>query len=217
MVRRKLVGLLLCSLVMVLADVAVAGIPDLDNCDAVSAAAGQVSVYNLPSGTGRRLTEARASTGPGNTSVVNATITLTVRDANNDPIFLYPGEDMWLQTTLNGLKVCAGGSVADFSTNAAGQTTFSNPLQAGGQSDKVAGEQTVVMISGSPMNADLLNILWNSPDINGDLVVNLSDTVFYAGDATGGVYKFRSDFLYDNQLNLSDTVLYAQGIGAVCP
>lgn len=217
MVRRKLVGLLLCSLVMVLANTSWAGIPDLDYCDAVSAYANQVAVYNLPNGNGKPLTEARYSSGVGNTTVVNATITLTVRDTNQDPIFLYPSEDMWLEGTLGGLKLCPGGSVADFSTNANGVTTFSVPKLAGGQTNPAGGERTVVMISGSPMNSDLLNIQWNSPDINGDLIVNLTDTVFYAGDATGGVYKFRSDFLYDNRLNLSDTVLYAQGIGAACP
>jgi len=213
MVRRKLVVLFVSALIAGLAPLAMAGIPDLDNSSASTAAgATQVSVYTLPSGNGRGLDEARAL-GVG---VVDATITLTLNDGNGDPIYLYPSEDMWLETSLGNLKLCAGGSAANFSTNAAGQTTWVNPIRGGDQSDKVGLEKTVVVISGSSLTNSPLDILWNSPDIDGNLTVNLTDTVFYATDATGA-YAYRSDFYYDGAINLSDTVLYAQGLGAACP
>jgi hypothetical protein len=198
---------------MGIASVAMAGIPDLTLSTATTAAASQVSVYTLPNGLGKGLDEAKSA---GSTTPVNATITLTLLDGNGDPIFLYPAEDMWLATSLGNLAVCPGGSAADASTNASGITTFSNPLFGGKQSNKVGLEKCVVIISGSPLNGSQLDILFNSPDIDGNLAVNLSDTVLYAQNATGS-YSYRSDFFFDNVINLSDTVLYAQGLGAVCP
>lgn len=213
MVRRKLVGLFVCSLVMGIASMAVAGIPDLTLSTATTAATSQVSVYSLPNGNGKALTAAKAISS---TTPVNATITLTLKDGNGDPIFLYPSEDMWLETSLGGLVHCAGGTVASASTNALGVTTFVNAILGGKQSNRVSAEKTIVLISGTPLSGSQLDILFNSPDIDGNLVVNLSDTVLYAQNATGA-YHYRSDFFFDNAINLSDTVLYAQGIGAVCP
>ena len=216
MVRRKLVGLLVCSIVG-MASLAVAGIPDLSNSTA-STAAGvlTVSVETLPTGDGRPLNAARTSNGtPGNTALIDATITLIVRDGNGDPIYLYPSEDLWLQTTAGGLKLCPGGSVADFSTDVNGRTSFSRALFGGGHSET---EQTVVVINGSPLVGSNMNIRFNSPDISGDLKVDLTDTVTYAADALHPLpYHYRSDMLFDSQINLSDTVLYAQGIGKICP
>jgi len=212
MVRRKLVGLFVCSLVMGFAPLAMAGIPDLGLSTAVTAATQQVSVYTLPNGNGKTIAQAKAL---GSSTLVNATITVTLVDAGGDPIFLYPSEDMWLETSLGGLQICAGGSVADASTNAAGQATWSRTVFGGKQSDRVNAEKTIVLISGDPLTSQL-DILFNSPDIDGNLVVNISDTVYYAQNAVGG-YHYRSDFYFDNVINLSDTVMYAQGIGTACP
>lgn len=213
MVRRKLVGLFVCSLVMGLAPLAMAGIPDLTLSTATTAATAQVSVYTLPNGNGRGLDEAKTISS---STTVNATITLTLLDGNGDPIFLYPNEDLWLETTLGGLALCPGGSIADANTNALGQTTWSGSVFGGKQSNRTAAEKTVVVISGNPLNGSQLDILFNSPDIDGNLVVNLSDTVLYAQNATGS-YNYRSDFFFDGSVNLSDTVLYAQGLGSACP
>ncbi|MDX2472329.1 MAG: hypothetical protein QNL91_01345 [Candidatus Krumholzibacteria bacterium] len=60
-------------------------------------------------------------------------------------------------------------------------------------------------------------ISYNSPDINGDGVVNLTDVPLFAGDFHGGAYDFRSDFHYDGIVNLSDVVHMAQGLGSSCP
>ena len=61
-----------------------------------------------------------------------------------------------------------------------------------------------------------VNVRFNSPDINGDLVVNLSDIVYFTQDFYGA-YNYRSDFNWDGVINLSDIALMAQGIGAACP
>jgi hypothetical protein len=210
------VGLLVISIVG-MASLAVAGIPDLGRSSAVTAAgASIVSVETCPSGDCRPLNAARTSNGtPGNTALIDATITLTVLDGNGDPIYLYPSEDLWLQTTLGGLKLCPGGSVADFSTDIHGVTTFSRAVYGGGHTE---GEQTVVVINGSPLVGYNMNILWNGPDNSGDLKVDLTDMSVFGNDVLHPLpYHYRSDMFYDNQINLSDMSLFAQGIGKICP
>jgi len=55
-----------------------------------------------------------------------------------------------------------------------------------------------------------------SPDLNGDLVVNLSDTSIYAS-ILYGTFDSRADFNHDGVLNLSDTGFMARHIGDSCP
>ena len=117
--------------------------------------------------------------------------------------------------------LCPGGSTADASTDAAGQTTFSGSVNGGGQSDRVGNEGTQVMIAGFPINQPNIGMLFNSPDINGDLDVTLSDIVFFTQDFFAyndfAIYDYRSDFNFDDAITLSDVVFLAQGQGANCP
>ncbi|MEN8007818.1 MAG: hypothetical protein ABFS42_12435, partial [Candidatus Krumholzibacteriota bacterium] len=149
-------------------------------------------------------------------STIDATITLHLRDPANNPVANYPAEDMWLESVADChwcIRPCQGGAIADADTDANGQTTWTNPLRAGGYSQDL----TVVMIAGSPLTSGPgLNIMHNSPDINGDGAVNLSDVSFFSADFFGG-YSFRSDFQYDGVVNLSDVSKIAQSIGASCP
>lgn len=152
--------------------------------------------------------------------MVNATITLTLIDAGSNPVSGYPPEDIWLDI-LNpspGTWIpCPAGTIADGPTNELGQTTFSNSLRAGGP-----GSGARIMIGTWPTpefpiefpGGDLFH--FNSPDINGDLAVNLTDIAIFAGDFFG-VYNYRSDYFWDGILNLSDIALIAQGYGAHCP
>jgi hypothetical protein len=55
----------------------------------------------------------------------------------------------------------------------------------------------------------------NSPDINGDLVVDLSDIALFSSDLNG-TYNYRSDFNYDGNVNLSDIGVLSAGMGATC-
>lgn len=91
---------------------------------AVAANSGVVTA--CPRGDGDPLT---ATIGGGNSQ-----ITLTITLNGGYPVPGIPAEDMWLVGCTDGLLLCGGssGSNADGPTNAAGVTTFSNDLVAGG-------------------------------------------------------------------------------------
>ena len=74
-----------------------------------------------------------------------------------------------------------------------------------------------VYIAGIPVNTPPLDIRVNSPDINGDLVVNLVDVAAFAEGFMGGVYAFRSDYNFDGVLNLIDLGAFASHLGETCP
>ena len=101
MLRRFLLG----ALVLSLASFAVAGVPDLNASTATfDPSAEGASIYVVPNGTGAAFTEAKAPGG----ATVDATITVTLIDTAGDPIFLYPFEDLYLQTSGGGLVACQG-------------------------------------------------------------------------------------------------------------
>ena len=143
----------------------------------------------------------------------DATITLVLRDGNGDPIPNFPREDVWLISEDDGLVACVGGAIPDTDTDQQGMTRWSAPLRAGGHSEGRAD----VRVNGAPIELSAPVLLgFNSPDINGDLVVNLSDvqlfTVdFYYADT------FRSDFYRDGVVNLSDLAALSHAFGAACP
>ncbi len=168
-----------------------------------------VSLYVLPDGLGNPFSAAQLPYG----AVVDATLTLTLRDCWDVPVADFPFEDLWLESEDGGLVACAGGTVADAGTDANGVTTWSAPLRAGGFSE--AG--CVVMINGMVLlYGPPLDLRFNSPDLNSDLLVNLSDVAIFVGDFWGP-YHYRSDFSCDGVLNLSDVPLMIRGVGAACP
>ena len=203
-------------ILMGLTAMANAQVPDPDLCFASSANSEPVSILVRPDGGGRPLTEAMLFGG----AQTDATITLTVLDGAGNPVVGYPAENFWM--VIDCLPpacagVCEAGSISDGSTNDLGQTTFSNPLRAGG-----TGANSTIMIDTVPLPDSPLEFpggdlfLFNSPDISGDLVVNLSDVALFTGDYYGP-YNYRSDFYWDGILNLSDIVFLAQAVGASCP
>lgn len=213
MLRRNILGLMVCIVCLGAATLSYAGQPDPILSGAVAATAGEVSVFTLPDGNGKGLNEAKVEVG----GEVDATITVTLVDALGNPIFLYPFEDMWLETSAGGLAPCNGGSVSDGSTDINGQTTFSAALYAGGSSDRVGGEKCKVIVNGTALVGSDMDILFNSADIDGDLQVGLPDTVAFVPLYTGGVYNYSIDFFFDGGINLSDLVLYAGGLNTACP
>jgi hypothetical protein len=70
-------------------------------------------------------------------------------------------------------------------------------------------------------NGAALDIDVVSPDMNGDLAVNLLDLstvpTGFAARFNNGVYDFASDFTCDGVENLLDVVEYSFANGAVCP
>ncbi len=212
MLRRNILGLMVCLISLGAATLSFAGQPDpaLSSAALDAAIVDPVSVFTLPNGAGKALSEAKLQAG----GEVDATINVELLDAAGNPIFLYPFEDMWVETTLGGLIACNGGTVADASTDINGQTTFSAAFYAGGSS---GGEQAVVVVNGTSLVGSNLDILFNSADLNGDLQVNLTDTVAFVPLYTGGAYDYAVDFYYDGTVNLSDLVFYAGGLNTACP
>lgn len=215
MVLRKLTGVFSIALVIGAASFAVAGVPDLENSTASTAApAGQTPVlYNLPNGLGATFAQAR-TVGAG----VDATITLTVLDGGGVAVANFSANDMWLEKEVvagtGNFIACTGGTTADVNTNASGVTTWAAPLRAGGWSTS----KTIVVINGAALTSNTGLILrHNSADINGDGNANLSDIPLFAADFSGGSNAFRSDLQYDGLVNLSDVPRLAAGVGAVCP
>jgi len=208
-------GIFACALIVGAASFAMAGVPDLGLSTATTynGGGGTPVMLNLPNGAGSPFTAAAIVGG-----TVDATINVTLLDGGSTPVVNFPFEDLWLETTDPSQEydffACVGGTTADANTDVAGQTTFSVPMRAGGASATV----TYVVVNGASLTSNAGLALWhNSPDINGDGKVNLSDVPEFAGDFFGGAHPFRSDFQYDGNVNLSDVVKLSQGLGAECP
>ena len=113
------------------------------------------------------------------------TITVTVRDNVNAPIAGVPAADIWVIGCNNQLALCGGSGAinASAATDANGQTTITADIAAGGCD--LGGLRVVVqgVAIGAGVCADpCLAIKVKSPDVNGNLVVNLVDfATFGAG------------------------------------
>jgi len=216
MVLRKLVGILTITLIVCAASLASAGVPDVTQCTAASGNANFAVLLNAPNGNGNAFTLARQDIGGGIYAVVDATISVVVNDATPAAIFNYPFEDIWLESVDGGMAACTGGATADASTDILGMTQFQTALQAGGWSLA----NTRVLINGNAI-ATTVAIGHNSPDIDGNGAVNLTDVQIFASDLYAyllqSIYNFRSDFYYDGKVNLTDLQKLAEHIGASCP
>jgi len=185
-------------------------LPDLDLSHAVVLSAMPVSVYCLPDGSGDRLDNCYLFGG----SRVNATIEVTLLDCNGDPHQGLDRDYIWLDTEDGNFDFCANGTIADHATDAQGQTTFTGALRTGGSCFQAAGTPVIVIVCGHDIGSHL-PMYFNSPDLNGDLVVDLTDVVLFASDYFD-TYNYRSDFLWDGTLNLSDVALLANGLVSSC-
>ena len=208
MLRRFLLGILVVSL----ASLAWAGVPDLVNSE-ITIPDGVASAHmsNTPLGGGSSFDEAYGVGG-----AVDATITLLLIDLDGNPIFLFPLADLWLETNQGSLQYCNGGTVADGSTDVNGETTWSNALFAGGYT--LPGEATRAMIAGAPL-VSTVPISHNSPDISGDLQVNSTDNTFFAQLLFENYTNnplFAGDYDNSGTINLTDITLYTRAIGDVC-
>lgn len=145
---------------------------------------------------------------------IGAIITVTILDASGVPLGAFPATDIWVQGCTGGLVAGAPlfGIQADAPTNAAGETTISGPIEAGGQD---VGLSVVVM--GVPlMESDCVNVLClpydaKSPDINGDTVVDLIDLSDFAVGYVSPPkpYQWELDFNCDSVVDLVDFTLFA--------
>ncbi|NIM20713.1 MAG: hypothetical protein GTO51_10880 [Candidatus Latescibacteria bacterium] len=170
-------------------------IPDLCNSSA-SSAGGHVLI--CPEGDGKTL------------SYAGATITVTLKDYNGDPIPGVPAADFWLIGCLDGINLCGGSRSinADHPTDANGQTTISGTIIGGGCDDGLHVVALGILVGCPPTS---LQIKVRSPDINGDLTVDLVDFVTFALGFPNppNSYDECLDFNDDGVINLIDVALFA--------
>ena len=211
MSRSRSIAIACAILIIAQPCIAVTGVPDPSESTASIAytGPGTPSLMVVPDGSGPRFTAAHDEQG----NVVNATITLFVRDGAGYPIMGFPREDMWIETAAGGMTSCFPFAMADQNTDATGMTMWANPLLAGGQSQG----PVLVFLAGSPLISNAgLPLKINSPDINGDRVVNLQDVAILSGDFYSG-YNFRCDLNGDGVINLADIPIFALHYAAQCP
>jgi hypothetical protein len=172
------------------------------------------SLFTVPNGTGHAFNQACAYDG-GN---VDATLDVQIL-SGNQPVAGYPAEDILMINSEPGFGYCDGGVHPEGNTGEDGWTSFSAALFAGGQTETLGTEFTLAGVPVIPefQPGDAPEYLVNSPDINGDLFVNLSDLVIFTQDLYAPVASYRSDFRWDGVIDLADIGLFAMGLGAACP
>lgn len=154
----------------------------------------------------------------GASSGVGYYIAVTVIDNTAQPIPNIPGSDFWAIDCdpLNDVALCGGSAStgADSLTNAMGMTTIGGfgTTAGGGCADgySVVVQGFVIENPGTGCTTDLcLNIAWRSPDINGDLIVNLVDLSAFASGYPPQSYVNCSDFDNNGLVNLQDLSKFA--------
>ncbi len=209
-------GIFAVTLIVCGASFATAGIPDLEESTADAATAGTLSLFCLPNGAGSVFSDAYVKGGSGGSTVAaDATVTLTLRDGGGFVIPNFPAEDMWLQWTDEAtLVVCAGGTIADFDTDASGVTSWNAGLNLGGFAEALVQ----VRINGDALTSSAgIALHVNSADVNFDGVVNLADVGTFSSDFANPTVQYRSDFANDGVMNVADVGKMALGVGASCP
>lgn len=142
-------------------------------------------------------------------------VTVHVRDNLGNPIAGYPFMDIVLgdNAGFSEISICNNGSVADANTDVAGMTTISGQIAAGGWTQN--GMQ--VYLAGNALIGPPLPIDANSPDLTGDLRVDIVDVGQFAIDFLDPAYQFRTDLDCNGREDLGDVGLLAAHNGELCP
>lgn len=212
----RLVTLILLMVMVGVAPLRSAEIPVLPYIEFTIATEGPLSLLCSPDGSGLPMTQAFNSAGQS----VDGTITMILYDDSppwGTPVAFYPNEDIWLTDISGSLALCPGGSIPDHNTDINGMTSWTKALNVGGYVEPVDGNQLAIMVVGwIPDDAYLPDFRINSADINGDLVVNLTDVARFTMDYYGS-YTYTNDLHWDEVVNLSDVAQLARAFGARCP
>lgn len=210
MLTKKTIAILICTLFCSSGAMALTNFPDpcISHAYMSGVTYETLALFCVPDGTGSAFTQAQIY---NDGTTIDATITLVLMDAAGYVITHFPSEDMWLESADGGLVPCIAGTTADFNTDMNGETSWVSPLHAGGHSMS----SCVVYINGMALCQSPFQMYFNSPDVNGDGVVNLADLNLFA---VGFFYQFEFhfDFFPDGYLNLSDIGRFAASIGASC-
>ncbi|RKZ18110.1 hypothetical protein DRQ53_01620 [bacterium] len=169
----------------------------------------QLPVIEVEASAGHALfTPAGTTPALGDQGVV---IQVWIYDQFGFPVRNLPYQDIWLDDVGDwSVSSCQGGMTADANTDADGHTTISRVIFGGGS----AAIGTKVWVNAEP-DDELLPVLLVSPDINGDLVVDLFDFGTFGMDF--GSDAFRSDLHDDGIVDLVDFGLFGQHFGETCP
>jgi len=169
---------------------------------------GTLSMMMVPDGTGDVLAEVIRADG----TRVNGEITVYVRDfAGVGMPGVLPAE-ITVGSDDPRLVFCDEFNIARVATDPDGLSYFDGPFGGGGTSTSLLR----ISVCYDFLTTVFLPLQINSPDITGDLKVDLQDVQAFAVDFYGS-YDYRSDFEYDGVVNLSDVTLMAQHLGASCP
>lgn len=139
-------------------------------------------------------------------------IHVEIMDCTYTPIANFPFQDIWVSDIGNGeLNICQGGSVADANTGEDGQTTISGHIFGGDHTEN----GTMVYVNGLQVENGPLPLDFVSPDINGDLIVNLNDFSLFGMDYS--TTAPRSDLVHNGLVDLADFARFGQHYGEQCP
>ncbi len=137
-------------------------------------------------------------------------IRISIVDCNDDPLEGFPFDDLWLQpSSLN--VVFATPFFAAANTDASGETYWTGPAAGGGWMDANGPDRTRIALMGSQIFPEI-ELSFVSPDINGDLRVDLADVAIMALDWSSA-WTFRSDLTADGRLDLADIGVLAAHFG----
>jgi hypothetical protein len=176
-------------------------LPLIEECSAVALPG---TNFMMPSGAGERLDGADGS----------GDMTIRVEMVcPSGPCILLPFQDIYIEGPAeSNLAFCSLGNASSAYTNGQGLTAFTTALRGGGWAE---GGVQVFFAGYSLPGSPLEDFRINSPDISGDLVVDLVDVGTFAQDFSSG-YHFRSDFVADGVLNLADVGRLAVALGDNC-
>jgi hypothetical protein len=146
------------------------------------------------------------------------TISIVVKNINGETIPGIPAADIWLFGCNDpSLVLCGGGGAinADSATNAEGRTTISGQLAAGGCDSvgvRVIIQGVVAENANGVCDDGCLPIVTASPDVNGDLVVDLIDLSEFSKSYTSPPhqYLYCKDYNCDGVIDLIDFSLFSQ-------
>jgi hypothetical protein len=193
-----------------------ADIPVLPYVEYSIATEGALSLLCTPDGSGLPMTQAFNQSG----QPVDGTITMTLYDDTppwGSPVAFFPKEDIWLTDITGSLAICPAGSNPDANTDVNGMTSWTGALFVGGHMEPGEGNQLAIMVNGwIPDGAYLPDFRINSADLNGDLMVNLTDVAHFSMGYFGP-YEYKRDLHWDEVVNLSDIAELARAFGARCP
>ena len=184
-----------------------------------TAAPGPVSLFLLPDGSGDRFDAAQSWSGvPGETVFpVDATIEILVQDTLGNPVSGFPATGLVLGSGSGGLVACDP-LHPDADTDATGRAWYTGSLAAGGTGQP--GELFVVdgvdLQSQYAGGASGLDIRFNSADLSGDGIVDLTDLGDFAS-YFGGAYDYAADFVWNGSVGLEDLGRFAESLGKGCP